>query len=171
MSAENVIVSGRTMPGEPRVSNLWHLALSAFWFGNFFLWQPLTTVVIQGQVDALVPKAQQNTGIGIAIGIGGFFAMVVPPLVGAFSDRLSTRWGRRRPIMVAGTLLALPGLAIMAGAGNLVQLVLGYAVLQFFFAAAGAAFAGIIPDVVPEREFGKASGFLAAMVLVGSAAG
>lgn len=172
MSSGELLAARMAATDPPRSSNLWHLALAAFWFGNFFLWQPLTTVVIQGQVDALVSRTtEQNTAIGLAIGVGGFFAMVVPPLVGAFSDRLTSPWGRRRPIMVAGTVLALPGLALMATAQSFTQLVIGYGVLQFFFAAAGAAFAGIIPDVVPEREFGRASGYLAAMVLVGSAAG
>ncbi len=41
--------------------NLQHAALSAFWFGSNFLWLPLTTVLIQAQVDSVVPKGLQNT--------------------------------------------------------------------------------------------------------------
>src|SRR6266849_9964649 len=41
-------------PAPTRFGNLRHTALSAFWFGNFFLWQPLTTVVIQNQIDDVV---------------------------------------------------------------------------------------------------------------------
>jgi len=153
------------------LGNLRHLALSAFWFGNFFLWLPLTTVLVQSQVDAVVPKASQGTAISIAIGLGGFLAMTVPPLVGAWSDRLNTRWGRRRPIMVAGTLLTIPGLLLLMTATGYAQVIVGLAIVQFFFNAAGAAYAGIIPDVVPAQEFGKASGLLATMVQVGGGAG
>ena len=151
--------------------NLRHTALSAFWFGSNFLWIPLTTVLIQSQVDAVVPKGSQNGAIGFAIGIGGFLAMTVPPLVGAWSDRLNTRFGRRRPIMVAGTLLTLPGLILLMTASNYPQIVVGYAIVQFFFNAAGAAYAGIIPDVVPAQQFGKASGFLATMTQLGIGGG
>jgi MFS family permease len=151
--------------------NLRHTALSAFWFGSNFLWIPLTTVLIQSQVDAVVPKGSQNSAIGFAIGIGGFLAMTVPPLVGAWSDRLNTRFGRRRPIMVAGTLLTIPGLILLMTAGNYPQIVVGYAIVQFFFNAAGAAYAGIIPDVVPAQQFGKASGFLATMTQLGIGGG
>jgi len=154
-----------------RFGNLRHTALSAFWFGNFFMWQPLTTVVIQNQIDAVVPKANQGTAIGLAVSVGGLFAMTIPPIVGAVSDRLNTRFGRRRPIMVAATLLTLPGLFILATASSYPQIVVGYAWVQFFFNAAGAAFAGIIPDVVPAQDFGRASGFLATMVQLGSGAG
>jgi MFS family permease len=158
-------------PAPARFGNLRHTALSAFWFGNFFLWQPLTTVVVQSQIDEVVPKANQGTAIGFAVALGGLFAMTVPPIIGAISDRLSTPFGRRRPIMIAGTLLALPGLLVLATAHSYLQIMIGYAIVQFFFNAAGAAFAGIIPDVVPAQDFGRASGFLATMVQVGSGAG
>ncbi len=151
--------------------NLQHTALSAFWFGMNFLWIPLTTVLIQAQVDEVVPKGSQNTAIGVALGLGGVLAMAVPPLVGAWSDRLNTRFGRRRPIMVAGTLLTIPGLLILMAANNYPEIVVGYAIIQFFFNAAGAAYAGIIPDVVPAQQTGKASGFLATMTQLGIGGG
>jgi len=158
-------------PTPARFGNLQHTALSAFWFGSNFLWIPLTTVLIQTQIDGVVPKGMQNTAVGVALGLGGLLAMTVPPLVGAWSDRLNTRFGRRRPIMVAGTLLTIPGLVLLMTAGNYLQIVIGYAIIQFFFNAAGAAYAGIIPDVVPAQQVGKASGFLATMTQLGIGGG
>ena len=159
------------MPAQARFGNLRHTALSAFWFGNFFMWQPLTTIVIQNQIDAVVPKANQGTAIGLAVSVGGLFAMAIPPIVGAISDRITTPIGRRRPVMIGATLLTLPGLLILATASGYPQIIIGYGWVQFFFNAAGAAFAGIIPDVVPAQDFGRASGFLATMVQLGSGAG
>jgi len=162
-------VAGQTRTEFP---NLRHLSLSSFWFGSFFLWIPVSSILLQNRVDTLVPQHNlQNTGVGVAAGIGGFLAVTVPPIVGAWSDRLKTRFGRRRPIMVIGTLLALPGLFLMMAAANYPELVLGYAIIQFFFNAAGAAYAGVVPDVVPAQQFGKASGFLGTMTLFGIAAG
>jgi MFS family permease len=161
-----------TVPAKPEhYGNLQHTALSAFWFGSNFLWIPLTTVLLQSQIDAVVLKGTENTAIGVALGIGGFLAMTVPPAVGAWSDRLNTRFGRRRPIMVAGTLLTFPGLFILMVANNYPEIVIGYAIIQFFFNAAGAAYAGIIPDVVPAQQIGKASGFLATMTQLGIGGG
>src|SRR2546428_13975465 len=85
------------MPVPARFGNLRHTALSAFWFGNFFMWQPLTTIVIQNQIDAVVPKANQGTAIGLAVSVVGVFAVGIPPLVRAISDRLTTPIGRRPP--------------------------------------------------------------------------
>lgn len=156
---------------EPGFGNLRHAALSAFWFGSNFLWIPLTTLLIQTEINSVVPREIKNGALGLAVGIGGVLAMTVPPLVGYWSDRLNTRFGRRRPIMVAGSLLTLPGLLILMVASNYVEVLIGYVIIQFFFNAAGAAYAGIIPDVVPAEETGKASGFLATMTQLGIGAG
>jgi len=158
-------------PAPAHYGNLQHTALSAFWFGSNFLWLPLTTILIQAQIDEVVPKGSQNTAIGFALGLGGLLAVTVPPLVGAWSDRLNTRFGRRRPIMVAGTLLTFPGLFVLMAANNYPEILIGYAIIQFFFNAAQAAYAGIVPDVVPAQQVGKASGFLATMTQLGIGAG
>lgn len=148
-----------------------HAGLAAYWLGQFFLWQPLTTVLLQSRIGALVDRPQQNEAIGTAVALGGLLAVVVPIATGAFSDRFQTPWGRRRPVMLAGTLLAMPGLALMATAADFRLLLVGYAVVQLFLNAAGAAYAGLIPDLVPASEVGMASGLLGTAVQVGSMLG
>jgi MFS family permease len=165
----STVSAPRPKPAE--FGNLQHTALSAFWFGTNFLFIPLTTILIQAQVDEVVPKGSQNTAIGVALAVGGLLAMTVPPIVGALSDRLNTRFGRRRPIMVAGTLLTLPGLVLMMTAGSYPQIIVAYAIIQIFLNGAQAAYAGIIPDVVPAMQVGKASGFLATMTQLGIGGG
>src|SRR5690348_12549758 len=118
-------------PKATAFGNLWHAGLSSFWFGSFFLWIPLTTVLLQDRVDHLVPQHNlQNTGVGIAAGVGGILAVTVPPLVGAWSDRLNTPYGRRRPIIVLGTLLTMPGLFLIMAATNYPELLVGVAIVQ-----------------------------------------
>jgi MFS family permease len=158
-------------PAEAPFGNLRHAALSAFWFGSNFLWLPTTTLLIQTLIKSVVPNDVKNAALGVAVGLGGVMAATVPPLVGYWSDRLNTRWGRRRPIMVAGSLLTIPGLVLLAVAGNYPTVVIGYVIIQFFFNAAQAAYAGIIPDVVPAQQTGRASGFLATMTQLGIGGG
>ena len=43
---------------------------------------------------------------GLAIFVPKLLIVLVDPLVGTLSDRLNTRWGRRRPLMLVGALLA-----------------------------------------------------------------
>ena len=171
MTTAEALAAPPAAPPQARYGNLWHTALSAFWFGMNFMWIPVTTNLVQAQVDQVVPRGLQNAAIGFAIGIGGILSVSVPPLVGAWSDRMNTRFGRRRPIMVAGTLLTMPGLALLMTASSYPQILVGVVIVQFFFNGAGAAYAGIIPDVVPAQQFGKASGFLATMTQLGIAGG
>src|SRR4029077_633627 len=163
------VAAPRLKPAE--FGNLQHAALSAFWFGTNFLFIPLSTILIQAQVDEVVPKGSQNTAIGVALAVGGLIAMTVPPILGALSDRLNTRFGRRRPGMVAGTLLTLPGLVLLMTAGCYPQIVVGFPIIQIFLNGAQAAYAGIIPDVVPAMQVGKASGYLSTMTQLGIGGG
>ena len=148
-----------------------HVALASFWFGLFFHWTPILAVLVPYQVSVLVPRSEQGTGVAAVTALGAVFAVVLPPLVGAWSDRLTTRWGRRRPIMVVGTAGNVVGLVVIMLAPTFPVLIAGYLLVQITNNAAGAAFNGIVPDVVPEPEFGKASGMLGAMVQLGSVAG
>ena len=154
-----------------RVGRGRHLALSTGWFGMNFHWLPLNFVLIQAQVRGLVPRADVPVGIGLVAGLGGVLAVTVPPLTGLISDHLRTPWGRRRPVIVVGLVGNLAGLAIMAMAGSYKQLVAGYLTVQLFNNAVGAAYAGIVPDLVPQAEFGWASGLLAAMFNLGGILG
>src|SRR5438105_4967115 len=156
-----------------RFENPRHGALSSLWFGFNFHWLPIGCVLIQSQLRSLPDVHQDSYGaaLGTMVGAGAIFAVAVPPLVGQLSDYLYTPWGRRRPIIFGCTILNLVGLGIMMTAHSYAQLFVGYLWIQLFANAAGAAYAGVIPDVVPNPEFGRASGYLAAMNMAGGLAG
>lgn len=158
-----------------RVSNQFslgrHVALASFWFGGNYHWGPILPILLPFQVLHLVPHSQQGTALGLLLGFGSFFAMVVPPLVGHWSDRLHSRYGRRRPIMVVGTAFNVLGLLLMFLAPTYTFLVLAYLVVQISNNAAGAAFNAVVPDVVPPPEFGRQSGILGGMVQLGTVGG
>ena len=163
-----------TAAGERAKASLGHLkhaALASLWFGFNFHWLPIGFVLIQSQLRDLVPHEHYGSSLGVMVGTGAIFAVVVPPLIGQLSDYVYTPWGRRRPLIFAFTILNLVGLGIMGTAHSYAQLFVGYMWIQFFANAAGAAYAGVIPDVVPDHQFGRASGYLAAMNMAGGLAG
>jgi MFS family permease len=148
-----------------------HLALSAFWFGGNYHWGPILPILLPFQILHLVPASSKGSALGLMLGFGSFFAMVVPPLVGQFSDGFSTRWGRRRPIMAVGTAVNVLGLIGMFLAPTYLWLLAAYLVVQISNNAAGAAFNAVVPDVVPPAEFGRQSGLLGGMVQLGTVGG
>jgi len=152
------------------LTRLRHVALGTFWFGNNFISTPVYTILLQLQVAELIAKNSQGAAIGIATGIGGVFAMFLPPAVGALSDHLHTPWGRRRPIMVAGVLGVILALVVMWNAHSYPPLLIGFVMVVAFLNVCGGAYAGIIPDLVEGAQTGAASGLLGLFVQLGSVA-
>src|SRR5579872_7193164 len=105
-------------------------AINAFWFGNGAHWQPIFVSLIPVSAMLIVGKQASPLLIGRVTAAGGVFALLVPLFVGFLSDRTRTRWGRRRPWMVAGTLVNLLGLYLVGVAFTPVVLILSYIVLQ-----------------------------------------
>jgi Na+/melibiose symporter-like transporter len=108
---------------------------------------------------------------GFLKAVGTIVAVVWQPIVGGISDRTTTRWGRRRPFIFAGTLGDLLFLTGIALAGSYWWLVVVYFLLQFASNTAQAPYQGLLPDVVPEPQRGEASGYYGVANLVGIAAG
>ncbi len=151
-----------------RISALRHAGLGAYWLGTYFVITPIYTILLQVQVSQTVSKDLQTSAVGLATGIGGFFAMILPPVVGHYSDGLRTRWGRRRPILVAGSLGLVVAVIVMGLAGDYPLVLLGFVLVVALANVAGAAYVAVIPDTVSEGELGKASGFLGFFVQLGS---
>lgn len=147
-----------------------HLGLAAFWFGSYFLVAPVYTILLQVEVSQTVVRDLQNSATGLATGLGGAFALVLPPIVGHWSDGLRTRWGRRRPVMVAGALGMAAAMVVMYFAGSYPAVVVGFVLAVAATNVAGAAYVALIPDTVAEAETGRASGLLGFMVQAGTVA-
>src|SRR5690349_1186701 len=97
-----------------RLGTLEQIYLSFFWFSSNAHWGALLTVLVQSQVWVMVGDSRKAFGAGLVTSIGSITGILVPPLVGAWSDRVKFRIGRRRPFMVFGTLANLAALAGLA---------------------------------------------------------
>src|SRR6202521_5105555 len=156
-----------------QISFLRLLAINAFKFGGDGVhWTPLNTIILQVLAVAVAGSTAQGTlVVAKASSAGAVFAVVVPILGGYLSDRTSTRFGRRRPWIAIGTLFNLFGLGLLAGAGSVPALIAAYLVVQISNNGAFAAYSAVIPDVVPLRQNGRASGLLNAMQQLGTVLG
>ncbi|HEY4024972.1 MAG TPA: MFS transporter [Candidatus Dormibacteraeota bacterium] len=153
-----------------RISRLRHVGLGSFWFGSNFITTPVYTILLQAQVAEVIARDRQDLAVGLATGLGGIFAMVLPPLAGALSDHLHSPWGRRRPIMLAGVLGVVVALLVMWNAHSYPPLLVGFVLVVAFVNIASGAYAGIIPDLVHGKDTGLASGLLGLFVQLGSVA-
>lgn len=156
------------------------LCLSSFWFGISFLWGSFLSVVLPFILlpdhpgpgnPALVAAAGKNTALALLEGLGLVLAIAVQPAAGAWSDRLRTRWGRRRPLIVAGAAGGVASLLLLVGAQSFWWVVGVYCVLQFCMNVGQGAYQGLMPDSVAAEQRGSASGWLGVATLSGQVAG
>jgi MFS family permease len=143
------------------------LTLNAYWVGLSFMWNSLHVLILPAVLLHLVPETQKNTYLGLLTFAGLVIAMVVQPVSGAVSDRWSSRWGRRRPLIVLGTAFDFVFLGLLAWSGGLGWLALGYIGLQFSSNVAHGPAQGLMPDRVPPEQLGWASGFKNLMDMTG----
>jgi MFS family permease len=133
------------------------LTLNAYWVGLSFKWNALHPIILPAVLLNFVPDERKNTYLGLLTFVGLLLAMVIQPLSGAISDCWVSRWGRRRPLMALGTLFDFVFLALLAWAGGLTWLVIGYIGLQFSSNIAQGPAQGLLPDRVPPEQLGAAS--------------
>lgn len=133
------------------------LVLNAYWVGLSFMWNALHPILLPAVLLNYVPDAKKNTYLGLLTFVGLVIAMVVQPLSGALSDGWKSRFGRRRPLIVFGTLFDFLFLSVLAWAGGLAWLFIGYIGLQFSSNIAHGPMQGLLPDRVPQTQLGVAS--------------
>jgi MFS family permease len=102
----------------------------------------------------------KEAALAVITGVGVIGSVIGNPLAGALSDRTTSRFGRRRPWMLGGSILGMIGLLVMPQVTSIVGLTVLWLVVQFSVNAAYAGLTATIPDQVPVRQRGVASGLV-----------
>lgn len=160
---------------QPRMSSWQQAALSLFWFATNAHWTAILITLLPLQAELIGGSAFKGRTLGSIMLVGAFVSMVVAPLFGAWSDRIRTRWGRRMPFLVVGTIGNVIGLLALAFIPStpsaLIPYVVAFMWIELFNNIATAPYSALIPDVVRKEQRGSASGWLGLMLGVGSFAG
>ncbi|MFC4452924.1 MFS transporter [Deinococcus sonorensis] len=160
------MVAPTIQPSLPRVSP-W--ALSSFWFGSAFHWLLLLLILMPADIERLVGSAHKGTYLGLLSGLGAVVALVLPPLVGSYSDRV----GKRITFIRWGVAANVAGLLVMGfglRAGFNVYL-LGFLLVQFGNNFATAPYSALIPEYVAPAQRGRYSGVMGLLQLSGQLLG
>ena len=98
-------------------------------------------------------------------------SILVQPTIGSISDYTVSRWGRRKPYIVVGSLLDLVFLTGIALSSTILMLGAFVALLAFSTNIARGPFQGYVPDLVPEKQVGLASAMVGLMQVLGNVIG
>jgi MFS family permease len=151
----------------PRFITLYALAYASTCL--LFLAPLLVTLALK--VNSIVGIKQAPQNLALVAGVGALLAMFANPFFGKLSDRTSSQLGMRRPWMVAGLLGGTVGILIVALAGDILMVLLGWCIAQLFFNALLAVQVAVLPDQVPVAQRGIVAGVLGVCVPVASVAG
>jgi maltose/moltooligosaccharide transporter len=115
--------------------------------------------VLTTYAPLLIGEATSSaSAVGLAVGSEGAFALFLPLLVGALSDRTTTRLGRRLPYAVFAAPLLVAPLAILPFAHSYAQTV---ALISLFFVGYFVyypPYQALFADLVPAGHQGRAQG-------------
>jgi len=156
-----------------RVGRGWTAALSlanvAIWVG----WYGPLQILLARQAEDFAPGTgmSKETLLAWVTGAGAVVSLAANPFFGALSDRTTARWGRRTPWIVAGAGGGFLSLLLLAGAGGLWLMTLGWCLVQLTLNASFAAVTAAVPDRVPRLQRGSVGGWLGAAQILGAVAG
>ncbi len=137
------------------------------------MWMALLSPVLVGltlRIRAIDP-AHAASDLSLVMGTGALLALFGNPFFGHLSDRTTWRHGMRRPWLLGGALGGMAGLALVAQATSVAQILVGWCITQLAYNAELAALVAILPDQVPQRQRGTVSGIIGVSLPVGMVAG
>lgn len=158
------------------------LSFALGFFGLQFAWQ--MRIILSGPVT-------ENLGaspfiFGLIWLAGPFTGMVVQPLIGAISDKTTSRFGRRRPYLLGGALLSALALWALPNSELITNTIGSYLGLSIHplaalcFAAimiwildacvniAQGPYRALVPDVVPQEQHSVANSYISLAIGLGS---
>jgi MFS family permease len=146
--------------------------ISMFWLGLTSI-DAVVGAAIQSRIkfDQLVAAGTEGTSLAFIGFLQFFFSVAVQPTVGSISDYAATRWGRRKPFIVAGALFDALFLIGIASANSLLAIAAFATLLALSTNVARGPFQGYVPDLVPERQVGLASAMVGLMQVLGNVLG
>ncbi len=129
--------------------------LSLYWLGLTAVMAGVTQILAgRLQYEGLVPAGTEGDALFRMTALGAVVAMVVQPTVGTISDYTISRWGRRKPYIVIGTLLDLVFLVGIASSNTVLAIAVFMILLQLSSNFAQGPFQGYVPDLVPAPQVG-----------------
>lgn len=158
--ADPAAISGAAAPATPDDlpdvggRYVWLMVVASF--GAFMAFITPIAYSLAVRLSQIAPGHDEY--LGYVTGAGAAVVVLTGPLLGQASDRMRTRWGRRRPFIVGGTLLGFVALAVMAMAPSVVVLGIGWILAQLTWGQAFGNLQNSQADRLPEHQRGKVAG-------------
>ena len=173
-----------------RTDKRWYelLGLNGYQLGLSMASNVISPLLLPALVLMFMPPEKKNTYTALVYVTGLAVAMFIQPVMGMWSDRCTSKLGRRRPFILWGALLNIFFLLVVGSSllfqesalnaffqstfgvtTSLAVLLLGIVLLQVSSNVSQAGQQGLIPDVVKEYQRGRASGIKSVLEMIPAA--
>src|SRR5687768_2980361 len=170
----NVASTAEPSSGRPTANlPVGHLIrISLYWLGLTAI-DGAVNGAIQSRVEfeALVPVSEQGAALRTIGILALLIGIAVQPTIGSISDYTVSRWGRRKPYIVFGSVIDVVILLAIAGSHSVLALAALVALLSFSTNIARGPFQGYVPDLVAPSQVGLASALVGLMQILGNVTG
>lgn len=128
--------------------------------------------------EGVIPKMLEGTFglgetvVGAIMAIDNVLALFLLPLIGALSDKVNTRIGKRMPFILGGTLLAALFIILLPIAdyqGSLILFMIALGIVLLAMASYRSPAVALMPDVTPKPLRSKANAIINLMGTLGGA--
>jgi MFS family permease len=146
---------------------------SLLFFANIGLWLAIFApiqVLLPEQAE-LLDASNKTFVFSMVLGVGALVSLVANPLSGLLSDRTCSRFGRRHPWTIGGALVGAAGLVVLADAGNVFVMTLGWCLVQGGLSGTLASLTAALPDRVPVEQRAQVGGLVGISQMLGTVLG
>lgn len=158
--------SGVPTTGEPQhpVSRGYIFWLMIASFGASMAMMVPLSYGIAVRITELAPGHEEV--LGYITGTAQLVYLVISPIIGIWSDRTRSRFGRRTPFIFLGSGIGLAGLVVIGLAPDLLIVGAGWVLGMSGWSIAGAAIQTLQADKLPEQQRGKVSALTGLMTQI-----
>lgn len=156
-----------------RVGPLWMVLFTLAWLAVWTVQLTPIQLLLPLQLDTHSTGDDWISGVvwaGIVLSAGGLVGIVAGPVSGRWSDRTRSRWGRRRPWAIGGSVLAAAGLVLTGLARGPIAVGGAWIVVSVGVSVAMAALTAMIADQLTTQR-GSASAAASSAQAVGIVVG
>ncbi|GAA3110588.1 MFS transporter [Streptosporangium carneum] len=118
------------------------------------------------KIQEMAPQSKE-TALGLVTALGGVATVIANPLSGHLSDRTTSRYGMRRPWILGGSLVGLAGLLVLALAGSIAMVAIGWMVAVTGYQAMVAGLTATVVDQFPAERRVRVAGVFSMCNMLG----
>ncbi|HAQ60179.1 MFS transporter [Microbacterium sp.] len=138
--------------------------------GVFIIWGAFLGILLPAQVAGL-DSANKIANFAIISTVGAVFALFGQPIAGQISDRTRSRFGRRAPWIMIGSVVGALSLVGLAFADSFVGVLIAATIVQTAYNFAQGPLSAVMPDRVPIKRRGTFSALSGIGLMVGALGG